>query len=112
MSIYPIFGYMKQSATGPRISSRAVALISIYHPDYIRMCKLLREFRERADMTQAELARRLAPTLGLTQSKISQVETGERRLDMVELRFFCHALGLSLPEFVAEFEARLADHDS
>ena len=54
----------------------------------------------RLDVTQIELAKRLDET----QSYISKCERGERRLDLVELRTFCRALGVPLVEFVKEFE--------
>jgi len=67
------------------------------------LARLLREVRERAGMTQAELADRLETT----QSTVSKIETGERRLDLIELRQFTDAVGADLATVVAEFEARL-----
>jgi hypothetical protein len=49
----------------------------------------------------------LANRLGTTQSLVSKCERGERRLDPIELRRWVMELGLSFPEFIAEFEARL-----
>lgn len=66
--------------------------------------KLLREIRVRAGLTQVELAE----LLGQTQSYISKVERGECRLDIVQIRQFCRVLKTTLPEFVAEYESRLA----
>lgn len=66
--------------------------------------KLLREIRVRAGITQVELAE----LLGQTQSYISKVERGECRLDIVQIRQFCRVLKTTLPEFVAEYESRLA----
>ena len=60
----------------------------------------LRTVRSQAGVTQAELARRLK----LPQSFVSKYESGERRLDLVELRQICKALGISLVEFVRRFE--------
>lgn len=64
---------------------------------------LLRELREKAGLTQAELAERV----GETQSYISKWERGELRLDLVQLRELCGAMGVGLSEFVAEFESRV-----
>jgi transcriptional regulator with XRE-family HTH domain len=61
---------------------------------------LLRETRLKADLTQAEVAKRLK----LPQSFVSKYESGERRLDLIELREVCKALGVSLLAFVKEFE--------
>jgi transcriptional regulator with XRE-family HTH domain len=48
--------------------------------------------RRRAGLTQVQLARRV----GENQSFISKCERGERRIDVVELRGFCRAFGVSL----------------
>jgi len=62
--------------------------------------ELLRQARQNADLKQSELAERL----GQTQSFVSKYESGERRLDLLELGQICEALGLSLTEFVHKFE--------
>lgn len=36
---------------------------------------------------------------------MSKYETGERRLDLIELQAICEVLGLSLSAFVKRFEA-------
>ena len=46
--------------------------------------------REKAQMTQTDLAERL----GKPQSFVSKYETGERRLDVVEFVNVCSALGI------------------
>lgn len=66
---------------------------------------LLRELRQRAGLRQRDLAERL----GAPQSFVSKYESGERRLDIVELRYICTALGLSITEFAHRFEERIAD---
>lgn len=68
---------------------------------------LLREIRMAADLRQADVAERLA----LPQSFVSKYETGERRLDVLELRAVSHALGLSFPEFVVRMEEALASKE-
>jgi transcriptional regulator with XRE-family HTH domain len=60
--------------------------------------------RKGAGLTQAQLAERL----GVHQSFIVKCELGERRLDIVELRAFCAALGISLSEFVETFEREIS----
>jgi transcriptional regulator with XRE-family HTH domain len=64
---------------------------------------LLRQARVEAGLTQEEVARRLDHP----QSFVSKYETGERRLDVLELRQVCATLGLSLGEFVRRLEAAL-----
>lgn len=63
----------------------------------------LRETREKAGLTQGQLAERL----GETQSFISKCERGERRIDVVELREFCLAMDTTLEKFVRKFERGL-----
>jgi transcriptional regulator with XRE-family HTH domain len=75
---------------------------STFTHEYTVLRKLLQEHRVLANVTQAELARRVDET----QSYISKVERGERRLDLVQLQFFCKALGISLREFITAFEER------
>lgn len=72
---------------------------SIYSEDYRIFLHLLRDSRDRADLTQGEVAERL----GQTQSFVSKCERGERRIDLVEARAFCDAIGTPFLEFVAEF---------
>ena len=76
---------------------------SVFSREYDLLRKMLREAREHAQLTQIDLAERLHET----QSFISKCERGERRLDLVQLRAFCKALGVPLPTFVAEFDRRL-----
>jgi DNA-binding XRE family transcriptional regulator len=55
---------------------------TIYSADYELLLRMLREARERADVTQVTLAQRL----GITQSALSKCERGELRLDVVQTR--------------------------
>lgn len=73
---------------------------STFTPEYAAFCKLLREHRERAGLSQVELAKKIDET----QSYVSKVERGERRIDLIQLRFFCMALGVGLGRFVETFE--------
>lgn len=63
----------------------------------------LRAARRGRGVTQVQLARRLRET----QSFVSKCERGERRLDVVELRTWCRALGVSFPGFVGDFDKSL-----
>jgi transcriptional regulator with XRE-family HTH domain len=49
----------------------------------------------------------LAAQLGRPQSWASKIETGERRLDVAELRQLCIAMGVELSDVIREWEARL-----
>ena len=72
--------------------------------DYQVVGDLLHLVRKESQLTQTELARRLCRP----QSYVSKYEKGKRRLDVVELRFVCRALGISLQTFCRRFEARLS----
>jgi len=76
---------------------------SIFSLEYKQVLKQLRDAREDSGLTQSDVAERL----GQTQSFVSKVERSERRLDVVELRAFCNAIGIQFSEFIAEVERRL-----
>jgi ribosome-binding protein aMBF1 (putative translation factor) len=46
----------------------------------------------------------LAQRLGEPQSFVSKYESGEQRLDLVELKRICKALGVCLTDVVRQFE--------
>ena len=73
---------------------------SLARPEYRLFLAQLRNARKAAGLSQTELAARLQRT----QSFVSKVERGERRLDVIELRAFCEALRLSLPLFMKRLE--------
>ena len=78
---------------------------SIHSTRYVVFLKVLREARERAGLTQVQLARKI----GETQTFVSKCERGERRIDVVELRTFCQAFGSNLKLFVAALEKALGE---
>lgn len=65
--------------------------------------KLIRELRKESGLTQLELA----TLLEKPQSYVSKYESGERRLDLIEVRDICSKLNLSLEEFSHRFEELL-----
>ena len=65
--------------------------------------ELLRRLRVEAGLTQVELAEKLQRP----QSFVSKIESGERLLDILELREVCAAFGVSLTEFVKRLESEL-----
>lgn len=75
---------------------------SIHSAHYNTALSLLRELRQSVGLRQTDLAVRL----GRPQSFVSKVESGERRIDITELRDICLALGIGLEQFVAELESR------
>lgn len=82
----------------------AVLRKSIYTAEYKLMLDALRQLRETAGVTQAELASRL----GITQSALSKWERGERRMDIIEVRNFCMALEIDFLAFITDIERHLA----
>ncbi len=77
---------------------------SLYRIENLELAALLRDLREGGGMVQTALAKRL----GRTQTFVSNVELGIRRLDLVELRDYCAGLGISLGELVDQWEVRIA----
>lgn len=73
---------------------------SIFSPEQNRLQRLLRQIRRGAGLRQEDLADRL----GKPQSFVSKYETGERRLDLIELGEICGAVGITLVELVRRFE--------
>lgn len=67
---------------------------------YTHLAHLLRDLRTQAQLTQTDVA----AALGKPQSYVSKYESGERRLDLVELADLCVVLGLSLHDLVSSFE--------
>lgn len=65
-----------------------------------RFLSLMRQMRLDAGLRQADLAERLRQP----QSFVSRYESGERRLDVLELGQICAVLGVSLAEFVRRLE--------
>lgn len=63
---------------------------------YERLTKALRAAREAAGLTQAEVAEQL----GVYASFVSKVESGERRIDVVELSHLCRVYGVELVAFL------------
>jgi transcriptional regulator with XRE-family HTH domain len=70
---------------------------SIYSAEYQQLCVLLRALRREAGLTQVEVAKRL----DVPQSFVSKYETGERRLDVVELQHVAAAIGTTLERVVS-----------
>jgi transcriptional regulator with XRE-family HTH domain len=65
-----------------------------------KLIALLRDVRTEAGLRQEDLAKKLKQS----QSFVSKYESGERRLDLLELKQICRAVGLTLSEFVRRFE--------
>lgn len=64
---------------------------------------MLREVRASRRIRQADLAE----LMGWSQATVSKAESGERRLDIIELRDWVGALGLDFMAFVQNLEDEL-----
>jgi transcriptional regulator with XRE-family HTH domain len=67
------------------------------------LCKLLIAIRKEAGLDQAAIAK----AVGKGQSFVSRYESGDRRLDILELRAVCTACAVTLANFVKRLESQL-----
>lgn len=65
-----------------------------------KLYSLIRQIRKNAGLRQIDIATKL----NLPQSFVSKYESGERRLDLIELESICLAVGISLKEFICLYE--------
>lgn len=75
----------------------------VYITQRSRLVSLLRKIRIEAGLTQMELAERIERD----QTFVSKYESGQRRLDVLELREICQAVGITLEGFVKRLEKAL-----
>ena len=76
---------------------------SLYTPEQIKLQQLLRQLRKEAHLTQLALAEKLE----VAPSRISEYEKAGRRMDILQLRRYCKAVGITLRDFVEKLEADL-----
>lgn len=76
---------------------------SIHRPEYDALTRLLREARQESGLHQAEVA----AALERSQSFVSDVENGARRLDLLELRDLCRVLEVDFVDFVRRVESEI-----
>lgn len=69
---------------------------AIYSKDHNHMVSRLKEARHEVGMDQADVAKRL----GRTQSHVSKVEGGQRRIDIVMLKEFAKIYKKNLSFFI------------
>ena len=77
---------------------------AVYDPDYQYLIRRVREAREAAGMTQAEVAAALDRPL----SFVSKCELGERRIDPIDLTKFADLYGKPFEYFVPRPRRRTA----
>lgn len=69
---------------------------SRFSKQYESVLKTLRDVRKAAGLTQTDVAHRF----GAHASFVSKCESGERRIDVVELAQFCRLYRISLSDFL------------
>lgn len=77
---------------------------TIYRREYDVLLTLIKRHRKNSGLTQVACSR----ALGRPQSFMSDVETGSRRLDIVQLRDLCKVMGIDFQVLIAEFEMYLS----
>lgn len=69
---------------------------SVHSVEYRAFLRLLKRARMEAGMTQAEVA----TALRVPQSRVSRCESGERRVDVIELKAFARLYGWEVQDFI------------
>ena len=88
---YPISGFIIENMAK-----------SLHSPEYEHFRSLLVAAREKAGLTQTEVA----AILRRPQSFVAKYELGERRLDVIEFVQVCTALGVDPHPIISELQAR------
>lgn len=70
---------------------------TIYSPESIRFCSWLRDQREARGLTMRDAGK----LLNKPHSFVAKIETGQRRLDVIEFAWYCQTLGFD-PHFGLE----------
>lgn len=81
---------------------------SIPEEEYALLLNALRAERESRAITQVELAAKM----GVDQNFISKCELGGRRLDVLEFRKWCMALGTTIVDVLARVEVQLSEFEA
>lgn len=73
---------------------------NIYTHSQVVLRSLLKKVRLDAGLRQVDLAHKI----GEPQSFVSKYESGERKLDFIELHNICQAIGISMHDFIDRYE--------
>lgn len=77
---------------------------SIHTPQYGLFCRLLREVRMAAELSQVALAERLQ----IPQAYVSAFELGKTRQDFIQIHAWCSACGITVAQLATTFDERWA----
>lgn len=75
---------------------------SLRSPEHVRLIELLIAAREKAGMTQQQLADKL----GKHQSFVAKYEGGERRIDVIEFLHIARAVGFDASRAIRTIEKK------
>jgi ribosome-binding protein aMBF1 (putative translation factor) len=95
---YPNLGLRRQCPYSGTRNKPAPVKKSIYNDHYLELIARIRAVRQSADISQQALAAKL----GRPQSYVSKIESGERRIDVIETLELCRALDIKLTKLVPE----------
>jgi len=98
-----MFRYPEYTYTVWVASDQATMPKSIHRNEYRVLLRMIKDRRQRAGLTQKECSE----GLGRSQSFMSDIERGVRRLDVVQLRDLCRIMNSDLRKFVADLEREL-----
>ena len=73
---------------------------SLHSQEMVKLQEILVKLRKNKGIRQVDVAKKL----GQPQSFVSKYESGERCLDILELRQVCFILDITLLEFIKQFE--------
>jgi transcriptional regulator with XRE-family HTH domain len=80
---------------------------TLYSEEQSVFLSLLKQVRQNANLSQRELSE----ILEIPQSRISDYERGQRQMDLMELRQYCQALGITVVDFVQRFDRMVMKSD-
>lgn len=79
---------------------------TIHSPGQVALCEALISARHQAGLSQQQLA----ALLECQQSLIARIESGQRRVDVVEFVVLVRALGADASEILLRIEAKVDRH--
>jgi len=80
-----------------------MSIKTIYTREYRILLRILRSKRQQKRISQEDMAKKL----GAPQSFISKIESGERRIDVIELFRYCEAIGIENIQFIKELNKEI-----